>query len=130
LHEFSATTQIVELVLHEAKSRGAEKVLEVVVQIGKMTLLSPDQVEFAYKLLTEKTIADGSILTIEDIPGKVRCSSCGYEGTFDVPRDADPHSLPISFSCNRCGGPVDILDGNHWTVKSIRMLGPTAQVEP
>ena len=80
MHEFSRTSQIVEAVLNEAEKQGALKVTEVEVEIGDLTFLGLEQVRFSYKILTEKTIARDSKLTMKRGHGKGKCDKCGYNG--------------------------------------------------
>lgn len=129
LHEFSTTSQIVDLALREANQRGAERIVEVVLQIGKMTLLSLEQVRFSYEVLTEHTIAKGSVLTVEEVPGEIRCSSCGFTGPVELEGYPYFHvAFPI-LSCPKCGGAAEITGGNDCIVKSIRMLGPRTSAQ-
>jgi len=122
MHEFSLTTQLVEKVLEEAQKRNAKKVLSVRLVIGKLTFLAKEQIRFAYKLLSEGTILEGSRLYIEETEGIVKCNNCGFKGRITYKNDPVYHiSFPI-FSCPKCGKSVEIIGGKECLIKRIRFL--------
>ena len=75
MHEFSVTSQIVQSVLAEAEKRGAKKVTEVHMTIGKLTFLGLEQVRFAYEAITKGTIMEDSKLVITEQEGMVKCGT-------------------------------------------------------
>jgi len=121
MHEFSRTSQIVEAVLTEAEKEHAVKVIEIEVEIGDLTFLGLEQVRFAYKILTDKTIAKNSKLTIKQIPGRGKCDSCGYDGSLSYLNDPQFHLSVPTFNCPRCGKPLSISAGRECIVKRIRI---------
>jgi hydrogenase nickel incorporation protein HypA/HybF len=121
MHEFSMTSQIVEAVISEAVKQHAVKVIEVEVGIGDLTFLGIEQVRFAYEILTEKTIAEGSKLTIKQIPGGGRCDSCGYDGPLSYLSDEQFHMMIPTFNCPRCGRPLSISAGRECVIKRMRI---------
>jgi len=121
MHEFLRTSEIVDAVLSEAKKQGALKVIEVEVEIGDLTFLGLEQVKFAYQVLTDKTIADNSKLTIRQIQGRGRCGSCGYEGALSYLDDPQFHMSFPTFNCPRCGRPLAISAGRECIIRRIRI---------
>jgi len=121
MHEFSRTSQIVEAVLTEAEKQHALKVIEVEVEIGDLTFLGLEQVRFAYKILTDKTIASNSKLTIKQTPGRGKCDSCGYDGPLSYLDDPQFHLSVPTFNCPRCGKPLSISAGRECIIKRIRI---------
>jgi hydrogenase nickel incorporation protein HypA/HybF len=122
VHEFSITSQIVQNVLAEAEQRGAKKVTEVNLTIGKLTFLGLDQVRFAYQVLTKGTIAEGSKLVIEEQEGFVKCSNCGYQGGFKYEDDPLYHVPVPTLKCPKCSSTVNIAAGKECTIRNIKML--------
>lgn len=110
-----------EAVLSEAEKQHATKVIEVQVEIGELTFLGIEQIRFAYKILTEKTIAKGSKLTIKQIAGRGKCSSCGYNGPLSLLNDEQFHIIAPSFNCPQCGKPLSISAGRECIIKRIRI---------
>jgi hydrogenase nickel incorporation protein HypA/HybF len=121
MHEFSMTSQIVEAVLSEAKKQHAQKVIEVEIEIGDLTFLGIEQIRFAYEILTEKTIAKDSKLTIRQIPGRGKCDGCGYDGPLSYLNDEQYHMIIPTFNCPRCGKPLSIEAGRECIISRIRI---------
>ena len=115
------TSQIVEAVLTEAEKQHAAKVVEVEVEIGDLTFLGLEQVMFAYKILTDKTIANNSKLTIQQIPGRGKCDSCSYDGPLSYLNDPQFHLSVPTFNCPRCGKPLSISAGRECIIMRIRI---------
>ena len=122
MHELSRTSQIVEAVLNEAERQHAEKVVEVEVEIGDLTFLGLEQVRFAYKILTDETIAKNSKLTIKRVRGRGTCGSCRYEGPLSYLDDPQFHMMVPTFNCPRCGNPMSITAGRECIIKRIRIM--------
>ena len=122
MHEFSVTSQIVQSVLTEAEKRGAKKVNEVHLTIGKLTFLGLEQVRFAYEALSKGTIMEGSQLIIEEQEGVVRCSNCGYQGDFKYQDDPLYHVPVPTLKCPKCSSTVSITAGKECTIRNIKML--------
>jgi hydrogenase nickel incorporation protein HypA/HybF len=122
VHEFSVTSQIVQSVLAEAEKRGAKKLTEVQLVVGKLTFLGLEQVRFAYEVLTKGTIMEGSKLVIEEQEGVVHCGNCGYEGDFKYEDDPLYHVPVPTLKCPKCSNSVKIKAGKECTIKNIKML--------
>lgn len=121
MHEFSRTSQIVEAVLSEAEKQSAAKVMEVEVEIGDLTFLGLEQVKFAYKILTDQTIAKNSRLKIKRIPGRGKCNGCGYEGPLSYLADPQFHISFPTFNCPRCARSLSISAGRECVIRRIRI---------
>ncbi|RLG96510.1 hydrogenase maturation nickel metallochaperone HypA [Candidatus Bathyarchaeota archaeon] len=121
MHEFSTMYSIVQTVLEAAKERGADKVLEINLEIGRLTFLNPEQLEFAFKVISEGTIAEGAKLKIRSVEPKVRCLKCGYigSGIYEGP-EYHTLGLPLPVKCERCGSmKVEFLEGRECKIKNI-----------
>jgi hydrogenase nickel incorporation protein HypA/HybF len=123
MHEFSVMTQIVDLVLGEAKRRNASKVEQVDLEVGEFTMLGLEQLRFAYEVLSKDSILQGSVLEIRTIKGKIKCASCGYEGSVQVAEDTPHRSVPI-LECPKCKSAAKIVDGRECVMRNIRMVVP------
>ena len=121
MHEFSMTSQIVKAVLEEAEKRGAKKVLEVHLIIGKFTLLGAEQVRSSYKMLIKDTIMEGSKLFIKHKGGRVRCDKCGYEGPIKFKDDPIYHISYPTLSCPKCNSPARIIEGRECLIKKVKL---------
>jgi hydrogenase nickel incorporation protein HypA/HybF len=124
MHEYSVMSQIVEIILAEAKKRDAEKVSGVSLDIGEFTFLGEEQLKFAFEVLTKDTVASGAILHITTRRGTVECT-CGYSGAPERPDDL--HSLAPVLKCPKCGRIALVKDGQGCTVRDISLVVPDVQ---
>jgi hydrogenase nickel incorporation protein HypA/HybF len=90
MHELSITQSMVELC--ESKA-GGRKVLSVTMEIGELSGMVPDAVEFCFDACTRDTLLEGAKLIIERIPGLGLCR-CGIESIMHTYYDP----------CPACGG--------------------------
>jgi hydrogenase nickel insertion protein HypA len=125
MHEFSVISSIIELVKAEMAKAKASEVMEVHLQVGELTFLSHEALQFGFGVLAGE---DGRIrpdaLRIETVPAEVKCEKCGYKGPMKAEDDEAYHvGVPI-FQCPRCSGPVEVLRGRECTVRNLRMEVP------
>lgn len=117
MHELSMADGILKAVLENAQKNEATEVIEVIVQIGKMALINPEQVKFMLDVLSEDTIANKANFIIEEIPIEIQCSKCGFEGKADS--DGLDHYTPM-VECPKCENKrISITNGKDCTVKNI-----------
>jgi len=121
MHEYLTTKQIVESVLSEAEKYGAKKVLEVKLTVGKLAVLSIEQVKFYYELLTKETVMEGSKLIVEEVEPLVECENCGYKGDIQSKGEDIYHFLIPTLTCPKCGKKVKIVRGKEVVVKSVKV---------
>ncbi len=122
MHEFSRASQIVEAVLNEAARQDAAKVTEVELEIGDLTFLGLEQIRFSYEILTEKTIAKDSKLTIREIHGRGKCDGCGYDGPLSYLNDPQFQIAFQTFNCPKCGKPLTLSAGRECIIKRISIM--------
>jgi hydrogenase nickel incorporation protein HypA/HybF len=120
MHELSMAEAIVETVIDTAQKNDAIEVLEVTIDIGRLTMLNPEQLSFMIGVITdENELLKNTKFTIEETPVTIECKSCGYEGEFEVD-ESDPFS-PIVI-CPKCEGiKVSVKSGRECTVKNIQI---------
>lgn len=82
MHELSITRNIVAIACEQA---GARRVRAVHVRVGALTGVDVSAVRFCYDLCTEGTVAAGSRLEVEHVPGAGRCTDCQRELTLEHP---------------------------------------------
>ncbi len=121
MHEASVVANIVDAVLEELGKYDVVKVNAVTIVVGDLTQLGFEQMEFAYGVLSEGTVLEGSKLVIEPEHVVLGCDACGYEGparTVDFGEDSYEHNIPV-LSCPKCGGPVRVVEGEACRVKNM-----------
>lgn len=123
MHEVSIAQSIVRTVLNEAKKQKATHVESVEIEIGELTFLGIDQLEFWVKTAFEKTIAEKTDLIFKQIKGKLRCKDCGYKGNLKIKEDPAFHmNLPM-FSCPNCqSSRIQVTQGKEALIRRIKIL--------
>lgn len=87
MHELSITQHIVAIACEHAGSR---RVRAVRVRIGRLTGIDVRAVRFCFDLCAEGTLAEGSRLEIDEVPGAARCSQCQREIALELPLGVCP----------------------------------------
>ena len=109
MHELSITQSVVEICEQNA---GGRRVLSVTLEVGELSGIIPDAVEFCFEACSKGTLLEGAQLIIEQIPPKGLCRGCGDE--FPVSAYYD--------SCPSCGGySVELLAGEEMRVKELEV---------
>ena len=79
MHELSLTRNIVEMVAAAADDK---RVLRVTLEIGTLSGVMPDAIEFCFPAVAKGTALEGAVLEIRHIRARARCRHCGAE--FDT----------------------------------------------
>ncbi len=118
MHEFAIASEIVNSILSELEGKGAKRVLDVVLEVGDLSSINPEQLEFCFGVARKGTILGDAKLAIQKTPVFVRCR-CGFEGN---PGKDGEHNTPFDYMiCPRCGeGGMEIFKGRELSIKSIR----------
>ena len=112
MHELSMAQGILNAVLETAEQNSATEVTEIVIEIGKLAMLNPEQVKFS-----KDTIAENAKIVIENLEVEIECEKCGFKGVADI--DDEDHYAPMVY-CPECANPrIKILNGKDVTVKTI-----------
>lgn len=120
MHEFATMSSIVETILDFAANRKVTRILEVRLEIGELTMLGIEQMNFCYYAITKNTALEGSKLMIEQVTGKVRCLECGYEGNIGRIDNMLYHIAVPTLQCPQCGRTAEVTDGNQCKIKSLK----------
>ena len=108
MHELGITQYIVAIVTEQAQ--GA-KVQLVVLEIGKLSGVLPQAIEFCFDICTQNTVLVGAKLEIREITGLARCRQCGAEIAIDKP-----------FGVCGCGSvQLDLIAGQELKIKQIEL---------
>ena len=122
MHELSMAQGIINAVLESAESNNATEVNEVTIEIGRLAMINPEQLQFMIGVLVENTIMEDSEIKIEDIPAEIACMDCEFHGEAIL--DDSDHYAPL-VKCPECDSlKVDILNGKDIVVKNIVIEKP------
>jgi hydrogenase nickel incorporation protein HypA/HybF len=106
----SIAMSLIGQVLDVAARNNAQRIDEVVLEVGFMRQVVPEAMQMAWEAVTEDTPALGSVLTITEVPPEAECRKCR---TRFVPRID-------CFLCPGCGqADVEIITGDDIVLKSM-----------
>jgi hydrogenase nickel incorporation protein HypA/HybF len=106
MHELGISRNIVAIVGEAAKGR---RVRRVTLEIGKLSGVMREAIEFSFALIAQGTPAAGALLEIREIDARARCAECGAEFT-----------LPDFLAACICGSRrLALLAGEELNVKSV-----------
>ncbi|HWI40798.1 MAG TPA: hydrogenase maturation nickel metallochaperone HypA [Verrucomicrobiae bacterium] len=108
MHEMSITQSVVEICENHAQGR---RVMAVTLEIGELSGVVPEAVEFCFEACSRGTLLEGASLSILRVPGRGRCG-CGTVFAMRAWYDA----------CTSCGGSaVELLSGEELRVKELEV---------
>ncbi len=108
MHELGITRNIVAIVSEHAD--GA-RVTRVGLQIGALSAIMPDAIQFCFDICAQGTSLEGAQLDIEEIPGRARCLECAREFDLDQP-----------FGQCACGSRrIECIAGEEMTIKEMEL---------
>ena len=112
MHELGITRSIVDIAESTARQQGASRILSVTVEIGALSGVIPESVEFCFEACSHGTLLENSRLIIERIPGRGRCGTCGHECEIDS----------FSFACPACEAlGLERLQGDELRIKELEV---------
>lgn len=119
MHEISIAGGIIDIALDYAKKQNASSVKEVWLEVGELTSLNPEQLQFIFKTITKDTVLEGAQFKIDMIKPVIECNQCSYHGNIKFIQ-ALHYVLPV-IHCPQCDGTdVEILQGRDCTVKEMK----------
>ncbi len=120
MHEYSIMSSMVSALLDEVKGKKIQKIKSVHVEVGELTFLNPDSLDFAFGILAVDTILEGAALEVDEIKASIRCEKCGYTGSVSYTNDPAFHfNIPV-ITCPECNGRPEIVKGKEIVITSIR----------
>ena len=112
MHELSIATQIVDS-LNRDLAEQPGRILAVRLEVGMLSGVVPDALQFAWEIVCEGSRFKGSVLQIQEMPLVAHCSVCGVD-----------RELP-SIDCIRCpvcGDPASrIVSGQQLLIRSVEI---------
>jgi hydrogenase nickel incorporation protein HypA/HybF len=121
MHEFSVITSVLNAVRYEIDKRQRVRLVkEVHLDVGELTFLSHDALQFGFRAVAEREpriSPDG--LRITSIGARVRCKSCGYDGPLEYIEKEEYHLRLPRFKCPECDGEIDIIQGQECVVRNL-----------
>jgi len=112
MHELYIAESIHRIVTDEAEKDGATKVVSLTVEVGALSGVVKESLEFVFPSVTLDGPAEGARLIIEAVAGAGHCPAC--DQSFELDDFLSP--------CPQCGHlPVEITAGRELRVKEIEV---------
>ncbi|WP_088891313.1 hydrogenase maturation nickel metallochaperone HypA/HybF [Leptolyngbya ohadii] len=106
MHELGITQNIVAIVSEHADG---SNVNHVVIEIGELSAILPEAVQFCFDVCARGTLVEGATLEIIEVPGIAECRVCGHSFAIDRP-----------FGICHCGSrDIAIVQGEELNIKSF-----------
>jgi hydrogenase nickel incorporation protein HypA/HybF len=124
-------SQAVDSIMEVVRGKGASKVNSVRLQVGELTFLEWDQLEFAWEIYTRNVGPPllGAELALEGVMARGTCPACGYAGALKVVEYPDSHLSTPSLDCPECGEVVTVTEGRDLLIRDISMEVPEDHIE-
>lgn len=109
MHEMSITQGIIDICENHA---GGRRVLSIDVEIGELSSVVPEAVEFCFEACSQGTLLQGARINFIRIPGRGHCLDCAAETGLTA----------IFGACQYCGSfQVRIISGEEMRVREIEV---------
>ncbi len=118
MHELSIALRVIEIAREEAARSGAEKITGVELEVGELSGVMIDALEFAFSSVKEEKGLENLRVDVHIIPAAARCRECGK--CYEVKQFYE--------TCPVCGGMnPELVKGRELKVKSVTVEQPDAE---
>ncbi len=112
MHELSIALNIVDIASTEARKAGASRVIDLNIEVGSLSGVIVEALEFAMEVAVRDTMLSGARVAIHPINAQAKCRQCGAE--FEV-RD-------YFEECPECASlDLQITRGQELKVRSLKV---------
>jgi hydrogenase nickel incorporation protein HypA/HybF len=110
MHELSIAMSIVDICNEEVQKAGASNVIQVEVEIGSLSGVETDALEFSWDVAVKGTPVENAPLLIQKVEAYAKCRSCHAE--FHIDNYFSP--------CPSCGAfGYEVIRGKELQIKAI-----------
>jgi len=113
MHELSIALSIIDIAEQEVKKNDAKEVVEIELEIGKMSGIEPYALDFAWDQAIINTVLEKADRKTQYIEGRAKCQDCGNE--FNIENIFD--------ECPSCKSYIkELKSGKELRVKSLTVI--------
>lgn len=110
MHETAIVSGLMRIIETHAAQHGCRHVRKILLKVGRLRAVEPQQLSSCFELFAEGTVAEGAELQIDVLGVRGRCRQCATE--FDIPR--------FRFECPQCGGrDIETIQGHELYIASF-----------
>lgn len=113
MHELSLAEEMRSIIQTYAVKESVRKVIAVYLQIGTLSGVVPEALQFCFDVVVRGSIAEGALLKLQIVPGVAKCPLCQAEVNIQNRYD----------SCSACGGfGLQLLQGDEMRITELEVL--------
>lgn len=113
MHELALCQSVVRVLHEQSRIHDFQRVTAVRLEIGALSCVSADAIEFCFDAVVRGTLAEGAHLELVRVPGRAWCLACG----------AIVHLLERHQPCPRCGSPrLRVAQGDEMRIKDLEVV--------
>ena len=110
MHEQNIVEPLLALAIKHAKEANAQRILRIYLVVGEYSGVVEESVEFYFKVLSKKTIAENASLFFMRVPAQLKCRNC--DTVFQAEK--------LNFHCPNCNKQeVEITSGRELFIDSM-----------
>lgn len=112
MHELSITQSILDITLKYALANQAKRVTDIYLEIGQLSSIIDESVQFYWDIISDDTISKGAKLHFERIAALLECNDCKFSYLIDSE----------IISCPKCKSiRIMIIRGQEFQINSIEI---------
>ncbi len=112
MHELSVTESVLEIACKHAEKAQAKKVTDIFLEIGRLSSIIDDSVQFYWDIISKDTLCEDAKLHFKRVPAQLICTECSHEYTLEE------ELMP----CPNCGSArIKVLSGDEFNLDSIEI---------
>lgn len=109
VHELGIALEVIE---HARRAAEGARITEVVVEVGQLTAVLPDALQFSWELACRGTALDGARLRIDQVPARARCRVCQ--------RESEPARIVDACPCGSYE--LDWIAGDELRIRELEVM--------
>lgn len=112
MHELSLSQAIVSSITQKAKEDNLSKIKSLTLEIGPLSGVVKDSMEFCFPIASKGTILEDTALNIVECPLKISCSKCNKEAVLEE----------IFLLCPHCQNQdIDVIQGKEFKIVQMEI---------
>ncbi len=112
MHEMSIAMNVISIARKEAEKNGAGSISNIELEVGKLSGVMIDSLNFCYEAVCKGTLAENSTLSINELPALANCKKCQHSFEIDA----------FMALCPECESyDIDIIQGRELKLRTVRV---------
>lgn len=113
MHELALCQSVVDALSEQSGIHGFERVTLVRLEVGALSCVASESLQFCFTAVTHGTLAEGARLELIRLPGKAWCLDCGAAVALAERYD----------DCPQCAGHrLRISEGDEMRIKDLEVV--------